>query len=119
MAATVATLVARYARMATGHAGARHLAKALEIYHADNGFYPSEAQGLRALVSPPETEPIPKAYREGGYVEARALVDPWGHPYLYRQPGSRNPGGFDIWTQGADGAPGGEGLDADFGNFAP
>ena len=48
---------------------------------------------------------------------SESLVDPWGEPYHYEAPGQQNPHSFDLWSYGADGAPGGEGPDADVGNW--
>ena len=107
----------RNQRYAAGHSGALLLADALERYREDNGFYPTQPQGLRALVAKPNTDPIPGSYANGGYVDERILIDPWGHAYHYHVPGVKNPESFDIWTQGRDGAPGGGGIDQDLGNF--
>ena len=107
----------RNQRYAAGHSGALLLAEAIERYREDNGFYPTQSQGLRALVEAPDTEPVPGSLAPGGYVDERILIDPWGHPYHYRIPGARNPGSFDVFTQGRDGAPGGTGVDQDLGNF--
>ncbi len=107
----------RNQRFSAGHSGALLLAEGLERYREDNGFYPAEAQGLRALIAKPETEPLPGAFATGGYVDERILTDPWGFPYNYRGPGVLNPESFDVWTQGRDGAPGGRGIDQDLGNF--
>ena len=87
---------------------------ALDMYRLDNGFYPGTGQGLEALVSQPSGEPAPKKWRQGGYVN-KLPNDPWGNPYLYLSPGTH--GSVDIWSQGADGAPGGDGLDADIGSW--
>jgi len=87
---------------------------ALDMYRLDNGFYPGTDQGLEALVSQPSGEPAPKKWRQGGYVN-KLPNDPWGNPYLYLSPGTH--GSVDIWSQGADGAPGGDGLDADIGSW--
>lgn len=107
----------RNQRFSAGHSGALLLTEGLERYREDNGFYPTEVQGLSALVTKPNTEPTPSAFPNGGYVDERILVDPWGNPYHYRIPGVENRGSFDVWTQGRDGAPGGRGIDQDLGNF--
>ena len=65
-------------------------------------------------MSQPSGEPAPKKWRQGGYVN-KLPNDPWGNPYLYLSPGTH--GSVDIWSQGADGAPGGDGLDADIGSW--
>lgn len=92
------------------------LASALKMYRLDNGRYPSSEQGLQALVVKPDTDPVPKNWKTNGYLD-KLPRDPWGNDYKYLQPGLH--GEFDVFTQGADGAPGGEGLDADIGNWAP
>jgi general secretion pathway protein G len=52
----------------------------------------------------------------GPYLKKMEL-DPWGHPYQYKVPGTHHPASFDLWSRGADGADGGEGDDADIGNW--
>ncbi|WP_106477883.1 type II secretion system major pseudopilin GspG [Phytohalomonas tamaricis] len=90
------------------------LEQALDMYRMDNYRYPSTRQGLQALVEAPSQEPLPKNYREDGYIR-RLPSDPWGNEYQYRSPGEN--GKVDVYTLGADGASGGEGLDADIGNW--
>lgn len=90
------------------------LEQAVEMYRLDNLIYPSASDGLRALVQPPASLTQPDRYRRGGYVK-RLPEDPWGRPYLYAVPG-RN-GTFDVYSFGADGAEGGEGENADIGNW--
>jgi general secretion pathway protein G len=107
----------RNQRYSAGHSGALLIAEALDRYREDNGFYPTEAQGLGALIAKSNADPTPGSFAKGGYVDERILVDPWGHPYHYRVPGAENPESFDVWTQGRDGAPGGGGIDRDLGNF--
>ena len=87
---------------------------ALQMYKLDNGVYPTTEQGLQALIMKPSLEPLPPNWKTGGYLE-KLPNDPWGNPYLYLQPG-RN-GEIDVFSQGADGQPGGEGNDADIGNW--
>ncbi len=85
----------------------KNIAQAVELYYLDLGGYPSSEQGLQSLVQP--TGP---GWR-GPYVrDARGLVDPWGHPYLYRSPGL---GGspYEVYSLGSDGKPGGTGEGAD------
>lgn len=90
------------------------LASALKMYRLDNGRYPTSEQGLQALMVKPDTDPVPKNWKTNGYLD-KLPRDPWGNDYKYLQPGLH--GEFDVFTQGADGAPGGEGLDADIGNW--
>jgi general secretion pathway protein G len=90
----------------------------LELYRMDNGKFPTSEQGLLALVEAPTAEPVPRNYPPGGYLkDGRLPVDPWGEPYQYENPGASNPHSYDLWSFGADGAPGGEGVDADVGNW--
>jgi|SRR5690606_23170758 len=92
----------------------KQLESTLNLYRLHNGFYPSTDQGLEALVQKPAGSPEPRNYQQGGYLP-RLPQDPWGYPYLYLQPGRH--GAIDIWSQGADGQPGGEGFNADIGNW--
>lgn len=84
---------------------------ALDMYRLDNYAYPSSEQGLAALVTRP---PAASGWREGGYL-ATLPRDPWDREYQYLNPGRH--GEIDVWTQGADGKPGGEGIDGDVGNW--
>jgi len=101
------------ARAVKAQADIRQLENALEMYKLDNFYYPSTQQGLEALVQKPSGDPPAKNWR-AGYIN-RLPKDPWGNPYQYLQPG--NKGNFDVFTTGADGKPGGEGVDADVGNW--
>lgn len=92
----------------------RQLEGALNMYRLDNYAYPSTDQGLQALVQRPSGTPEPRNYQQGGYIE-RLPNDPWGNPYQYLNPGQH--GEIDIWSLGADGAPGGEGINTDIGNW--
>ena len=89
---------------------------ALKLYKLDNGYYPTTEQGLQALVEPPAVGQLPKAWREGGYLEkGKVPMDPWGNEYVYLCPGIH--GDLDLISYGADGEPGGEGNDADINNW--
>lgn len=90
------------------------LLQALKLYRLDNQRYPSTEQGLQALISKPKGEPVPQNWKTGGYVD-RLPKDPWGKPYQYLNPGLR--GEIDVFSLGADSAPGGEGNDADIGSW--
>ena len=106
------------ARVTTGNSQIRQLEAALDFYRMDNGNYPTGEQGLDALVNRPAIEPEPRGWREEGYLQGRRLPkDPWGEPYQYAEPGTHNPYSFDLWSLGADRKPGGEGVDADVGNW--
>ncbi|MFZ3006362.1 MAG: type II secretion system major pseudopilin GspG [Phenylobacterium sp.] len=91
------------------------LEQSIEGYRLDNFTFPTNEQGLQALVTPPAGMTRPDRYREGGYIR-RLPQDPWGNPYQYAVPGEK--GRFDIYSFGADGRKGGEGDDADIGNWS-
>lgn len=95
-------------RIQAAQADLRALEKALDVYRLDNFHYPSSEQGLEALVSRPSGFPEPKNYNPSGYVK-KLPTDPWGSPYIYE----RNDAGFQLFSMGADGQEGGEGLNAD------
>ncbi|MGE5524067.1 MAG: type II secretion system major pseudopilin GspG [Rhodospirillaceae bacterium] len=90
------------------------LAQALKLYRLDNRRYPTTEQGLQALVSKPTLAPVPENWKGGGYIEKLPL-DPWSKPYQYLNPGLH--GEIDIFSFGADGVAGGQGVDADIGNW--
>jgi general secretion pathway protein G len=85
---------------------------ALDQYRLDNDYYPSSAQGLDALRTMPQGEPAARNWR-GPYLKKAVPLDPWGHPYLYKSPGEKNPNGYDLLTYGRDGKLGGDGEDTD------
>jgi general secretion pathway protein G len=90
------------------------LESALTMYKLDNFKYPSTDVGLSALVQRPN-DPSIKNWREGGYVR-RISNDPWGNPYQYIFPGTHGQE-YDLYSFGADGQEGGEGENADIGNW--
>jgi general secretion pathway protein G len=102
------------ARVTKAKQDIRVLESALALYKLDNFSYPSTQQGLDALVSKPSGDPEPKNYKTGGYIKSLPK-DPWGNAYQYLSPGSK--GEIDIFSLGRDGKPGGEGMDADIGNW--
>ncbi|MAL96005.1 MAG: type II secretion system protein GspG [Haliea sp.] len=102
------------ARVQKVYADFKAIETALKIYRLDNYTYPTTEQGLQALVEPSGLEPQPRNFKTGGYL-AEVPVDPWGRPYLYLSPGEQ--GEVDIYTLGADGLSGGEGQNADIGNW--
>ncbi|MBF0204881.1 MAG: type II secretion system major pseudopilin GspG [Desulfamplus sp.] len=85
----------------------------LKLYRLDNGTYPTTEQGLLALIEEPGTEPLPSKWYKDGYIEGKKQIpkDPWGREYLYLSPGVHSE--YDILSYGADGAPGGEDINAD------
>lgn len=101
------------ARRIKAKADIRTIESALKLYRLDNGMYPTTEQGLGALTKLPDSAPIPKKWKEGGYLEGGDVVkDPWDNPYYYVSPA---PDGKDyqIISYGADGEPGGTGKNAD------
>ena len=90
------------------------LSHALEQYRADTGAYPTTAQGLAVLVSPPPGCPSTV------HASARPhhLIDPWGNALVYRSPGVRNPASFDLCSLGSDETAGGSDHAADITNFS-
>lgn len=84
--------------------------KALEVYKLDVGRFPTSEEGLDALVKKPGSA----NGWNGPYVKGGVPTDPWSHPYRYANPGAN--GGIDIVSLGADGAPGGDGENADIQN---
>lgn len=92
------------------------LVQALKLYRLDNLRYPTTEQGLQSLVVRPGLAPLPGNWKAGGYLE-KLPNDPWGQPYVYLSPGRH--GEIDVISFGADGQPGGEGNDADIGNWMP
>jgi general secretion pathway protein G len=65
----------------------KSLESALKLYQLDNGSVPTTEQGLQALIMRPQTTPIPRKWREGGYIEGMNVPkDPWGNPYYYFSP---------------------------------
>ncbi len=89
---------------------------ALDQYRLDMMNYPTSQQGLEALIRVPSDARNAGNYRPGGYLRGEVPTDPWGSPYQYRFPGERG-GAYDLYSLGADGEPGGEGLNADIGNW--
>ncbi|HVY83389.1 MAG TPA: type II secretion system major pseudopilin GspG [Steroidobacteraceae bacterium] len=90
------------------------LETALTMYRLDNSKYPTTDQGLAALVTQP-TDPSIRHWRPGGYIK-RISKDPWGNDYQYVYPGTHG-GEYDLYSLGADNQPGGDGTDADIGNW--
>jgi general secretion pathway protein G len=89
----------------------RAVASQLSLYKLDNFAYPTTAQGLEALVKNPGGK---DARNWRGYLD-KVPKDPWGSEYQYLSPGQR--GEFDVWTNAADGVPGGTEMGADIGNW--
>jgi len=79
-----------------------NLAMALDMYEMDNGRFPTTEQGLKALLSKPTSAPASDNW-SGPYLKKKRIPrDPWGNPYSYVSPGTRNTGSYDLYSLGAD-----------------
>jgi len=112
-AAVVPQLIGNVDRAAVGRAkqDVQQIENSLNLYRLDNFRYPSTSEGLEALVTNPG-EAIAPNWRQ---VLKRVPRDPWDQPYHYASPGQH--GDFDVFTYGADRQEGGEGVNADIGNW--
>jgi len=97
-------------KVKTAETQVKMLRGALQSYRLDVGSYPRAEQGLAALMSRPADTPS----WQGPYLEDELPRDPWSNPYVYKSPVD-NLQGFALYSLGADGKEGGEGLDADVG----
>ncbi|TVQ97919.1 MAG: type II secretion system protein GspG [Desulfovibrionales bacterium] len=105
------------ARVAKAKMDIRTLESALRLYRLDNGAYPTTEQGLAALIRKPEIAPLPRNFRDGGYLESSTVPrDPWGNEYRYRSPGQQGRG-YEITSLGADGKEGGTGFAQDINSW--
>ncbi len=100
------------ARVTAAQTDISTIMNALKTYKLDNGHYPTNDQGLQALVTKPTTGSIPGNWH--GYID-KLPTDPWKNPYQYANPGVH--GEIDVFSFGADGQLGGEGDDADIGSW--
>lgn len=100
------------ARITAARTDIGNLVQALKLYKLDNQRYPTAEQGLESLVQRPSSGPTPSNWRP--YLD-KLPNDPWGHPYMYANPGVQ--GEIDVFSYGADGQPGGEGVNADIGSW--
>lgn len=96
------------ARVVATKSDLQSVANALQLYKLDNYRFPSTTQGLEALVEKPQSYPEPPNYPSNGYLK-KVPVDPWGAPLRYSAAGNS----FELYSLGADGAPGGDGFDTD------
>ncbi len=96
------------ARVEKAAADVATLQQALELYRLEYSQYPTVEQGLDSLINPPEHAGTKRA----SFIRSLPQ-DPWNHPYQYVVPGER--AAYDLYSLGADGRVGGEGLNADIG----
>ena len=101
------------AKISAAKGDVAQLESALERFNLHMDRYPTVDEGLKVLVEAPAGED--KKWR-GPYIK-QLRPDPWGNPYQYRVPGLHHASSFDIWSRGADGQDGGEGPNADIGNW--
>lgn len=114
LAAIVAPRVVKYlgsSRSQTAAIQIKNIVASLELYRLDAGRFPTDQEGLGALLKAPASVPV----WNGPYLaDAAALTDPWGKPYRYQVPGKHRE--VDVYSFGADGTEGGSGEDKDVGN---
>lgn len=101
------------AKVSAAKASVAELESALERFNLHMDRYPTTEEGLKILVDAPTGDD--KKWK-GPYV-SKIPMDPWNHPYQYRFPAVRRKSGFDLWSRGADNADGGDGDNADLGNW--
>jgi general secretion pathway protein G len=100
------------ARVAATKVQISMLSLALDMYKADNGFYPNTEQGLKSLVQKPSSSPAPENWK-GSYLKDNTLpADQWGNRFVYLCPGRDNRA-YDIVSYGSDNARGGDRTAAD------
>lgn len=100
------------ARVTAARSDIGNLVQALRFYRLDNLRYPTQEQGLNALVVRPSAAPLPNNWKP--YLE-KLPKDPWGNAYVYLNPGLH--GEMDVFSYGADGQSGGSGKNADIGSW--
>ena len=102
------------ARVAVVKSDIRTIAASLEMYRLDARTYPTTQQGLKALIEKPSEAPVPDTWAKGGYLPVLP-TDPWSNPYIYQSPADG--AAYVLTSLGADGAAGGEGVNADVSNL--
>jgi len=87
------------ARVSVAKQSIERIGSVLDMYKLDAGTYPTSEQGLRALVE----RPSGVSAWSGPYVKGQEPVDPWNHPYIYRNPSSRGGHDYDLCSAGPSG----------------
>jgi general secretion pathway protein G len=100
-----------YARHTKVSADIQSITTQLKLYESMNGFYPTTEQGLQALVVQPSTDPLPTRWYQ---LFTELPKDSWQSPYIYLNPGRKNPNGYDLYSAGPDRKP--DTADDDWGN---
>ena len=115
MVGFIAPQVVKYlgrAKIDTARVDLHNIELALDLFQLDVGRYPNQQEGLDAIV----VKPTGLEKWQGPYIKQRKVpADPWGQPYHYRIPGQH--GDYDLYSLGADNAPGGSGEDQDVTNW--
>lgn len=115
LASIVAPRVTHYlshAKIETAKLQVNALGQAVDEFHLDTGRFPTDSEGLKALIVAPANTPS----WDGPYVKKQeSLIDPWGHPYLYRYPGQH--GRFDVYTLNPNAKPGSTANAQEIGNW--
>ncbi len=115
LAAIVGPQVIRYlgsSKTQTAQVQVKNIATSLQLFRLDAGRYPTNEEGLDALIKAPSSVPL----WNGPYLpDSSALNDPWGRPYKLRVPGEK--GEVDVFSLGSDGTVGGSGEAKDVGNW--
>jgi general secretion pathway protein G len=104
---------AKDAKISAAKGNVTELENALHQFYVNMDRFPTSDEGLKALMEAPAGE---ESKWRGPYIR-QMRDDPWGNPYQYRCPGTHHPTSCDVWSQGADKADGGEGENADIGNW--
>jgi general secretion pathway protein G len=91
-----------YARHTAVNTDVQSIGTQLKLYESMNGFYPTTEQGLQALVTQPDSDPKPSRWYQ---LFKESPKDPWHNNYIYRCPGTKNPGGYDLFSAGKDRLP--------------
>lgn len=104
-------------KVQTAQTQVKMLKGTLEALRLDIGRFPTEAEGLAILNTPPADEKLKTRWR-GPYLDEQLPQDPWGNPYQYSLPGASGQP-FALYSLGADGKRGGENFDADVGYLPP
>lgn len=101
------------AKVSTAKSNVAEIESAIERFYVHMDRYPTAEEGLKVLVEAPPGE---EQKWRGPYIKM-LRNDPWGNPFQYHAPGTHHTSSFDVWSRGADNADGGEGKDADIGNW--
>jgi general secretion pathway protein G len=101
------------AKVSAAKANVSELANAVQRFYLNMDRYPATEEGLKVLLTAPTGE---ESKWRGPYISTLPM-DPWGYPFQYRAPGVHQTATYDVWSKGADNADGGEGKNADIGNW--